>query len=307
MPITTQDPFRGTHIFGQVRVRIATYTGVASYVAGGESLNNASGGSKVATLGKIEKVLDGFIKGASGLISVVWNPTTGKLMCFNPGPPSGIVAYVPGGADIKGSANTDILGAGGAVPTNGNLISTSAAANNTTPFTIAANPDCARNICVGFQNNTGGASAGNAVNLTIVGTFRGAAQTEILAFSGADLATIANTSWGFKYGSKPFDTITSITPDAAQPANWNHDAGIGSKLGLPSNLLTPAEADVVKITKNAADLAVTGLVDTTNMTVNLGTLANGDDVAIEYKSAGGEVLAGTDLSSFSGDLVFLGK
>lgn len=300
---------RGLTRFGNFDGRIVKWTGPASYSTGGETFT-ANG------IGTIEAVLGGQAISGTTILQLFWNPSTGKLMAFEVGPAGGTAratSYVPGGGDIKGSANTDITGVGGAVPTNGNLVSTSAAADNTTPFTIAASPDCARNVCIGLQNNTGGASAGNAADYVVVGTFRGAAQQETISFSAGDLATIANTSWGFKYGSKPFDTVTSITPSLAQPASWNHDAGIGSKLGLPTNLYTPAEADVVKITKNAADLSPSGIVDTTNMTVNLGTLANGDDVAIEYLSDAGtggalqEVAAGTNLSGFVGRVFALGK
>lgn len=294
---------RGLTLFGNFRARIVKWTGPTTYTVGGDAL-------VVNGLSTLEAVIPcGPMINAAGIgaLTVGYNPATGKVQVFAPGGAAGIVAYAPGGGDIKGSANTDVAGVGGAVPTNGNLISTVAAANNTTVFTIAAQPDVARNISISLQNNTGGASAGNAGDYVVVGTFRGAAQTETISFTAGDLATIANTSWGTKYGAKPFDTVTSITPSAAQPANWNHDAGVGSKLGLPSNLFTPIEADVVKITKNAADLAVAGLVDIVNMTVNLGVLANGDDVAIEYKSAGGEFASGTDLSGFTGRLLVLGK
>jgi hypothetical protein len=305
-----QNIARGLAMLGNFRARIVKWTGPASYATGGETMVGAG----IATL---EGVIPcGPALAGSSALQLGYDPSTGKLLAFEVGPAGGtphVNAYVPGGADIKGSANTDTLGVGGAVPTNGNLVSTVAAANNTTPFVIAAQPDCARNISISLQNNTGGASAGNAADYVIVGTFRGAAQTETISFTAPDLATIANTSWGTKYGSKPFDTVTSITPSLAQPASWNHDAGIGSKLGLPTNLFTPIEADVVKISKNAADLPVAGLVDIVNMTVNLGTLANGDDVAIEYKDnvgVGGalvEVANTTNLSAFTARLLVLGK
>lgn len=313
MAITNQDPFRGLHVGDGFRKRIVTYVGPVSYAAGGELFSGIKG------IGVIEGVIP-MGRGVSSTASVGYhyNKATGKMMAFagassGAGAGTRVNSYVPGGGDIKGSANTDLTGVGGALPTNGNLISTSAAANNTTALTIAVSPDVARNVGIGLANATGGASAGNAVDFAIVGTFRGAAQLETISFSAGDLATIANGSYGYKYGAKPFDTITSITPSAAQPASWNHVAGVGSKLGLPTDLATPIEADVTKITKNGADLAVTGLVGTTYMTVNLGTLANGDDVAIQYledaagTGAEGEVAAGTDLSLYACDMLVLGK
>jgi hypothetical protein len=203
------------------------------------------------------------------------------------------------GGDILGSVTTDVATPGGALPTNGNFVSTLAAADNTTAFTIAASPDIGRNIGIGIENNTGGGATGNAANYVIVGTWRGAAQTETISFSVLELTTITNNLYVYKYGSRPFDTITSITPSAAQPANFRHVAGIGSKVGLRNNLKTPAEADVLKITKNQTNLAPTGIVDTTNMTVNLGTLANGDDFEISYNISSGEVTAATDLSALT--------
>lgn len=221
---------------------------------------------------------------------------------------TGTAVYSETGSDIKGSANTDLTGAGGAAPTNSALLSALAAADNTTAFTIAAQPDVGRNIGVGINNNTGGPASGNAANYVIVGTWKGAAQNETISFSAGDLTNVGNGNYCYKYGSKPFDTITSITPSAAQPANFRHVAGPGSKIGLYNNLKTPAEADVLKITKNAANLAPTGIVDTTNMTVNLGALADGDDFQIKYSSTSGstgtistvkgaEVANGTNLSS----------
>ena len=205
--------------------------------------------------------------------------------------------YAPGGGDIKGSANTDIGIASGTLPTNGALISTLAAANNTTTMTIAVSPDVPRNISISFKNTVAGASTGNAVTCVITGTFRGAAQTESISFTALELTSTAQNEVATKYGSKPFDTVTSVTNPVAQPTDWQHAVGVGSKLGLPTDLYTPIEADVTKITKNGADLSPSGIVDTTNMTVNLGTLADGADVSIQYRSAAAQVATGTDLSA----------
>ena len=193
-----------------------------------------------------------------------------------------LLNYNPGGGDIKGSVTVDVAIAGGTLPTNGNLVSTLAAANNTTDFTIALQADIPRNVGIAFKNTNAGASTGNAVGCVITGTFRGAAQTETISFSAAELTSTAQNEVATKYGIKPFDTITSITNPVAQPANWQHGAGPGSKLGFPVNSATGANADFKKLTKDAADLAVGSLVDHTNKTINYGTLADGADVAALY-------------------------
>lgn len=221
--------------------------------------------------------------------------------------------FVPGGGDIKGSANTDVAIAGGSLPTNGGLISNLADAANTNVFTIALQPDVSRNVCIAFKNTNAGASTGNAVDCVITGTFRGAAQTETISFSALELTSTAQNEVAAKYGSKPFDTITEITNPVAQPANWQHAAGPGSKIGLPANLATPAEADVIKLTKTAANLSPAGIVDTTNMTVNFGALSDGDDVAVLFKvdeaaltpvgTVAAPVLTGTPVAAQAGSEV----
>lgn len=224
-----------------------------------------------------------------------YQTATNKLRVYSAAA-GGIVPYAPGGGDFKGSANTNVGIAGGTLPTNGALWSTLAAANNTNAFTIAAQPDVPRNVCISFKNTNAGASTGNAVDVVVVGLRRGAVITETLSFTALELTSTAQNEVASKYGSKLYDTITSITPSAAQPANWQHAAGPGSKLGLPVDLWTPLEADVLKITKNASNLSPSGIVDITNMSVNFGTLADGDDVAIQFRAAAQEVPAGTDLS-----------
>lgn len=232
-------------------------------------------------------------------------PTTRKLKLYIKGGGE-LKTYTPGGGDIKGSANTDIGIASGTLPTNGALISTLATAANTTTMTIAVSPDVPRNVSVSFKNTNVGASTGNAVSCVVTGTFRGAAQTETISFTALELTSTAQNEVATKYGSKPFDTITSVTNPVAQPANWQHAVGVGSKLGLPTDLFTPAEADVIKLTKNAANLSPSGIVNTTNMTVNFGTLADGDDVMVQYREAALEVANGADLSGVDPTLIVYG-
>lgn len=288
------------HLIGGMDCKLCDLLFDSSYPAGGEPLS----GSEVG-LSAILAAIDTGGGVADGGYRYKYNPATGKLQVFR-GAGSPIQVYAE--SDIKGSANTDAVGAGAyiTIPTNGNLISSLAAADNTTAFTIALQPDVPRNVCILVKDATGGSVDGNAADYVIVGTFRGAAQTETISFSAANVATMGNGNIAAKYGSKPFDSITSITPSAAQPTGFQHGVGPGSKIGLPTPTATNAEADIVKLTKNAADLAKTGLYST-NQTVNFGTLADGDDVSVEFNVAGGQEVANTfDLSATTARLLLLG-
>lgn len=219
------------------------------------------------------------------------------------------------GQDIKGSANTNAETADGAsLPTNGAaVVSVVTQADVTTAkgvLTVAAQPDIARNVCACVTNDSGGALNlyVGATTFRVTGTFKGAAQTENITITVTDAQkAIANGKFRYKYGVKPFDTITSITQPNyatdAMGAGLKISVGLGSKVGLYDTLLTPAEADVFKITVNSANLAVTETVDTTHQTVNLGTRSDNDDFVIHYKSkghaSGEEAANGTDLSGAS--------
>lgn len=208
---------------------------------------------------------------------------------------STIYTYTPGGGDIKGAPAADVAIASGSLPTNGQLLSSLADAANTTPFTIALQPDIPRNIGVAFKNTNLGGSTGNATTINIIGTFRGAAQTDAITFSALELTSTAQNEVAMKYGTKPFDSITSITPTAAQPANWQHAAGPGCKIGLPVQPDTNAESDIIKLTKSAANLAITGTFSSTNQTVNFGAISDNDDISViyaaDYDGAAGAITA----------------
>lgn len=206
------------------------------------------------------------------------------------------------GGDIKGSANTNSENADAASnPTNGALLKAlDTFTNYAGTIAPSINPDRARNIAVVIANDSG-----NPLDLfegvttfTVTGTYRGAAQSETITFtSTAGNKSVADGKFRYKYGAKPFDTVSGVTYDNAPDGGLKASLGIGSLMGLPRLLKTPAESDVTHITKNGAFLAVTGLVNTINNTVNLGTLTDGDDFEITYNTAsGGEVANGTDLS-----------
>jgi hypothetical protein len=244
----------------------------------------------------------------------MWNKTTGMVLAYRvpaiTATGSGIVDESPGGGDIKGSANTDAENADAAsLPTNGALYlaatAVSVLAGTMTPTT---QPDVARNVGIFVTNDTGGNLNlyEGVTTFTVTGTWRGAAQTEAITItSTSGNKAVAHTpNYRYKYGVKPFSSITSVTYDNAPAATLKLSLGPGSKIGLYNDLLTPLEADVIKLTKNAANLATTSIVNTTYMTVNFGALADGDDIAIVYKTALGvaaqqalaEVTTGTNLA-----------
>jgi hypothetical protein len=290
---------RRGHLIGGMDCRLVDALFDSSYPTGGEPLSGAEIG-----LNSILAAIDTNAGVGDGSFRFNYNAVTGKLLAYRSGA-GGVQTYAQG--DIKGSVSADVGIASGALPTNGQLWSTLADAANTTAFTIALQPDISRNVSISLKNTVAGASTGNAVTFTIVGTFRGAAQTDTVAFTALELTSTAQNEVATKHSVKPFDSITSITPSAAQPASWQHAAGPGSKLGIPSATANNAEADLVKLTKNAANLAVTGLYST-NQTVDFGVLADGDDISIQYNAAGGfvEVANTNNMSAVTARLLLIG-
>lgn len=214
----------------------------------------------------------------------------------------------PGGGDIKGSANTDSENAdAAALPTNGAYVS-AVVAVAAGAWTVGAitNPDVQRNVCIVVQNDSGGALNlfEGVTTFTVTGTKNGAIVIDTITFtSNAGNKSVADTKFRYKYGTQPFDTITGVTIANVPADGLKIGVGLGSKIGILKPLYTPAAADVVKLTKNGADLSPTGIVDFANATrgVNFGTLANGDDISISYKTKAytglTEVPNGTDLSA----------
>lgn len=287
------------HLIGGLSAMLVDFLFDSSYPTGGEPLS----GDQVG-LPTVLAAIDTSCGTGDGPFRFKYNPTTGKLLAYRSGA-GGVQTYSQG--DIKGSVSADVGIASGTLPTNGQLWSTLADAANTTAFTIAVQPDISRNVSISLKNTVAGASTGNAVTFAIVGTFRGAAQTDSIAFTALELTSTAQNEVATKHSVKPFDSITSITPSAAQPASWQHAAGPGSKLGIPSATANNAEADLLKLTKNAANLAVTGLYST-NQTVDFGVLADGDDISIQYNGAGGfvEVSDTNNMSAVTARLLLLG-
>jgi len=191
--------------------------------------------------------------------------------------------------EVLGSANTDFENADtGALPTNGALVGAVTAVGGAYVFPATAEPDVGRNVCICIQNATGGALDlyQGISTFTVTGTFRGAVQTEAITItSTAGNKSVVAAKFRAKYGLKAFDTVSAVTLVNLPAATLSVAVGIGSKIGFPTALFTPAAADVIKVTKNGANVATAGLVDTTNDTMNIDTLTNDDSFGFIYKSS----------------------
>ncbi len=291
MSLTSTRVLDGIDTWGLHGVCIRKFTGDSSYPTGGYALNGSNFGFGSKPLEGV--VVLGVLTALAANYAPVYDALNKKLVINGGSSGGGSFTYLL--PNIKGSAAADVAIASGTLPTNGGYISAAAAANNTTAFTIAAQPDFPRNISISLKNKVAGASTGNAASYVIVGTFRGAAQTETISFTALELTSTAQNEVATKFGSKPFTTVTSITPSAAQPASWDHYAGPGSKFGLTVPTLNNAETDITQILINGAAQTITGTYSTTNATVNIGVTSDNDDVSITY-NASGQTSGGTSLT-----------
>lgn len=249
--------------------------------------------------------------------------TTNKLQAYVS--PGSEFAYAPGGGDVKGATvdsaarqttdqTSDVVN-GGLYVNYQSFTTINGAAGSL--GTITTQPAFGRNLQISIKN----ASAGNlnlfvgAMTITVVGTFRGAAQTEAITLTtltGNKAVAHAPDFRSFQ-GLKPFDTITSASIDATSLAGiivsdgaLQIAIGPGTLIGLPVAPATGANADIVGFSVNAVARTVSGNFDFTNQTANVGTIADGDDIAIVYKTQG-EVATGTDLSGVTCRVLAWGK
>jgi len=217
---------------------------------------------------------------------------------------------------VKGSANTDAETVdSAALPTNGAyLVSAVTQADVVTALgalTVAAQPDIARNVCICVTNDTGGNLNlyVGSTSFLVTGTFKGAVQTETISITNATGTKAVGhaPSYRYKYGLKPFNTITSIVQ-----ANYAVDkmantlkisAGLGSKIALLNTPITPDAGDIFHADIKGTAYDPTALLDTTYNTLNLATLTDADDFTFEYNVQGyagaAEVASGTDLSALT--------
>lgn len=218
----------------------------------------------------------------------VYDVATGKLKIYTgvAATTSTLVAYVQ--PNVKGAAaNTTNSGSAdqNAAPTNSAYLMTLAAVGATFTYVEAAEIDVPRNVAIVYKND----STGGPLNLyegtnsiVITGTFRGAAQTETISWvSTAGNKAIADTKFRWVFGVKPFDSITDITMTQPGAATLSCSIGLGRLLGYPVDGNAGTSADFIKATVAGADVAIAA-VSTTNKTVDLGVLADGNAVAIEY-------------------------
>ena len=214
-----------------------------------------------------------------------------------------------------GNATTDL----NSDVVNANLISTYAAVSTLSGgvLLIALQPDAPRNIQINIKNDSGGALnlyEGN-MSIAIVGTFRGAAQTETLVWtSTSGNKAVADTKFRALGSVKPYDTITSITVTNTPAATLKIGAGPGHLIGLPVDPVANAEVDLIKMMVTGANVVLTGKYNTTNKTVAMATTADAWDLFLEYNIAGGsaqaalaEVTAGVTLSSTPGSFLIVAR
>ena len=289
MSLTSTRVLDGIDTWGLHGVCIRKFTGDNNYPAGGYTLNGSNFGFGNKPLEGV--LVLGVLTALAANYAPVYDALNKKLIIGAGSGGGGQIVYAP--VDVRGAENVDVPIAGGTLPTNGGYINNLEAADNTTAFTLDAQPDYPRNVVIAYKNTVAGASTGNAVSVVIVGTFRGAAQTETISFTALELTSTAQNEVAAKYGVKPFDTITSITPSAAQPADWQHAAGLGTLFGLTTPTLNNDAADIIEVLVQGAPVTIT--YDATYGTVDTGDLSDDDDVQITYEATG-EAGGGTDLS-----------
>jgi hypothetical protein len=154
-----------------------------------------------------------------------------------------------------------------------------------------------RGIEIAIQNATGGALDlfEGVTTFTITGTFRGNAQVELLTFtSTAGNKSVGAAKFRYKLGTKPFDTITSITYDNSPAGALNCFVGLGNVFGLSNPLKTPDASDVEFVLYGETKTALYS-VDTTQGSIAITDIVAFDKViTIEYKTAGGTPTLSSD-------------
>jgi len=191
------------------------------------------------------------------------------------------------GGDVKGGADTNSPNADlASEPTNGHAVAAFATvAGGTWACGAITHPDRPRNVCVTVYNDSGGPLNlfEGVMAFLVTGTYHGAAQTETVSItSTAGNKAVATTKYRVQYGIKAFSTVTSITLNNVPADGLKIGAGPGTHFGLPLDLATPAEADVLDFAVTAVRKAVTGCVDTANNTVNVEAIADAADFEVTY-------------------------
>jgi len=246
----------------------------------------------------------------------VYDKTNKKIMIFSglSTPPSALVEYAQPnvqGADaaVASSDSTDQA----AAPTSATYVATAyTVAAGAYVFTNAHNPDVARNVAIVVRNPTGGnlnLYQGTAT-WTVTGTFRGAAQTEAIAWTATGgNKVIATTKYRWLYGVKPFDTVTAVTVNNICDNALTVSIGLGRLFGYPQDGLLGTSADFIKGTLAGASVAIAA-VDTTNKTFDLGAISANAAFAVEYNAkvlgptASGELAAAAIPTAISSGTIY---
>lgn len=210
-----------------------------------------------------------------------------------------------GNADqVAGPVNFDLLFAG---DTLGNL----------TDYTVTpvTSPDVPRNMMLTLENNSGGALDlfEGVTTFTITGTDVNdeALVEEVTLTSTALNQEVADTAFRYLQGVKAFKTVDTILITNPPADDFTIYVGPGSRIGIPTALQTPSYQDVVSATVNAAPLTISsttadaGGVDASNNTINVGTIADADDLIVDYNPTSEEA-DGANLSAVRKRIVFLG-
>lgn len=187
---------------------------------------------------------------------------------------------------VPGCTATNSENADADTPTNPGAIA-AAAAVAAGAWTCAeiTPPTHGRSVGIVILNDSGG-----PLNLyegvstfTVTGVYNGAEQTDTITFtSTAENKALATAKYRYKYGVKPFDTVTSVVVDNPPADGLKISVAPGSRIGLANASSTFSEAHVLKATLNGAHYATSNKVDATNGTIDLGAFADASNFSIVY-------------------------
>lgn len=307
--VTFDSKSKGQFYAGTEKVRRGTITLGSSYATNGVAVT--------AKLFGLREIRNLEVQTKGGIL-FHWDQSTGKVKAnLGTTDSSAPFVFAPGGGDLKGA--TAVTGTMGTADQAADVVNGNTWVNYQTFTTIngaagsfgsiTAQPGTGRNAIVSVKNDSGGALNlfTGTMTITVTGKFRGATQTDAIActLTGGQVA-VANTKFRAFAGSKPFDSITSVTIDATSLAaivvadgGLKIGIGPGSKLGLPVDGDTNADADIIKCIVSGADYAITGKTDWTNKTIDVGTTADGFDFSVQYK-ADAEAVSGTAYGTSAG-------
>jgi hypothetical protein len=148
------------------------------------------------------------------------------------------------------------------------------------------------------------------ISFAIVGTFNGAAQLSTITMPPVSLAY---GKYVLVYGTKPFDTITSVTPTGGD-TGLVYYVGAGAIVGLNRALATKSVADILKVTYEKTVQSETASTNYTSFRsnnyfkteptvngVNFGAIALDYRLCIKYKASvpaisGGTVTQSTEIT-----------